>query len=240
MTPRDNLRAVLAQADNFDRQEGATAYRRYHNLMANFANYYGTALNNTVAAFVSLSPNNSWFNNLRSLASVLDGIGRGLQKDEIVVSTYNTCRDRAYDYATGERDFMSNTKGPKVRAFYRNIMDPCDFKPVCIDGHMTAMWLGKRLTMVEAARERVKYNVVARDVQMVAVEHAMLPNQLQATLWFAWKRIHNIVYDGQLQFWPRDSIMYRPEDVKPFTKRAETPVLMQASEPYRQLTLTTQ
>jgi hypothetical protein len=50
----------------------------------------------------------------------------------------------------------------------------------------------------------------------------VLPCQLQAMLWFTWKRTHDIVYDGQLNLFRTDDqwgILHRPEDVKPFTKR---------------------
>ena len=115
----------------------------------------------------------------------------------INVSTYKHCRDRAYAYATGQRVFLKETKGPKIMNFYRNLLDPDDSRFVTIDGHMVAAWRGEELTMKEALVSASGYRTIAGDVKRLAFENYMLPNQLQAVLWFTRKRLFNVKYDPQ-------------------------------------------
>jgi len=196
----NNINAVLDDADQIDWQEGLLAYDRYNEMMHRLAVHHDFSLDRVTAAFVSLSPNNDYKGNLRSLVSVLTGIKEGLPARLIRVSTYNQCRDRAYAYASGDRQFLDWTKGPKVRAFYQNILEPQSWGPVTVDGHMFSVYLGKRLRMKEAVRYKLDYDVVAHAVREVAFMRCLLPHQVQAILWFAWKRKHKVLMDDQLDF----------------------------------------
>lgn len=216
------LNDVLEQADAIDVAEGMVAYERYQSTMRRFADYYRFTLEQTVAAFCALSPNNDYKGNLKSMATLLHGIRDGWGREEITATTYNACRDRAYYFATGRDGFLEKTKGPKTRSFYQNIVNPEDPTPVTVDGHMLGIWCGKRMTMVEAVRERVAYNVVAHGINQVAFGRCLRGNQVQAILWFTWKRLGNVVYEPQLRLfqdgdqWETD---VRPEDIKVFPRK---------------------
>ncbi len=223
----ENVEAAFRRVDFVDFQEGIRAYGNYRLTLEAMAQHWGGGdgfpLDRTVAAFVSLSPANDYAGNLRSLATVMQGVAAGWATREITVTTFNACRARAIVYLRGERDFLTVTRGPKIRAFYRNIMDPLDPLPVTIDGHMVNLWLGRRMTMTEVANDRGwKYRVVADDFRTVARRHCLLPNQLQAMLWFTWKRIHDILAVHQLSLLrPQDQwgLRVRPEDVRPFERK---------------------
>jgi hypothetical protein len=195
----DNLEAMLRRADPIDLDEGMVAYERYHMVMQRIASRFCWSMPAVTAAFVSLSPNSDYFGNLRSTISLLDGIKRGLGPDQITVSTYGHCKRRAYAYAMGDASFLLETKGPKITNFYHNIVDPRDGRWVTIDGHMSAIWQGKNLTMREALIPARTYARIRDDLLRLAFRNFMLPNQLQAILWFTRKRVDNIVYDPQLQ-----------------------------------------
>jgi hypothetical protein len=188
------IKKVLEKADTCDWVEGSGAYFAYHETMTHFAEYYKAPLRGTIAAFVALSPNNDYMGNLRSLATVLLARQQGVPLQDVTVSTYNACRNRAWEYLSGERDFLRFTKGPKTRAFYLNILEPWLAGPITIDGHMKSLWFGKRLTMKEAVREvKARYDDIAHDFRVVAKNNHLMPHQLQAILWFTWKRIHNVL-----------------------------------------------
>lgn len=214
-----NIRKVLRQVDAIDRQEGMVAYERYHDLLSRIANHYSAPFDKTVAVFCSLSPNNDYMGNLRSTVSVLQGWQEGRGVDDVTVSTYKACRNRAWAYLTGRAEFVNRTRGQKVLSFYQNILDPSDMQPVTIDGHMYCIWAGKRMTMVKVAYLKFHYNTVAGAFREVAREEGIRPNQLQGMLWFTWKRINNVLYRPQMQmFRPGDhwGLCLKPEDIKPF------------------------
>lgn len=193
---------MLALADDIDHREGRLAYRRYRQTMKDLAHEHGASLAITTAVFCALSPNNDYFGNLRSAATVLKGVQQGWAPEEIAVSTYKHCRDRAYLYATGEVDFMETVKGPKIRSFYRNIMAPSDPYWITIDGHMSVCWHGKVRTMKEAIiKTKAEYETIADGAREVALSEGLLANQLQAVLWFTRKRVHKSRYDPQPKLW---------------------------------------
>lgn len=194
----DNLKRIYEQADATDRREGKLAYERYHYLLWDIAVKYDFPFERVVAAFAALSPNNDYWGNLRSLVSVLHGINEGIPCEAITISTYGHCRDRAHAYLLGASDFVKTVRGPKIRAFYFNILDPLDRAHVTIDGHMVAAYRANTGTMKENIVRKREYEEVARACKRLASYMNLIPNQLQATIWFARKRILNIKFDPQL------------------------------------------
>jgi hypothetical protein len=197
-----NLKAMFERADDIDRLEGVKAYRRYHSVMRELSDKYEVSLNRVVAAFVSLSPNSDYVGNLRSTVSILQAVAEERGFDTVQVSAYRHCGERAWAYATGAADFVERTRGPKVLSFYRNILDPEDPRPVTVDGHVTAAWRGQVLTMKQAfVRSMREYEEIAGEVRRLARYKGLLPNQMQAVLWFTRKRVLGIKYEPQRSLW---------------------------------------
>lgn len=203
---RSKIGELFKRADEIDIREGLRAYERYRCVIQGFADHYSIPFDRTLAAFVALSPNNDYYGNLRSLSSVLEAVQRGYAIETATITTYNACRDRAHSYATGEVDFLSTVKGPKIRSFYHNIMNPNCKKHVTVDGHMIAAYLGKNMSMKEAnfAVRKVGYERIRKAIKSLAYRNDMIPCQMQAIIWLTRKRINNIVYDGQLNFFRRE------------------------------------
>jgi hypothetical protein len=213
-----NLRTLYNKADAIDRLDGCLAYESYHKVIQSFADHYGFPFEATLATFVALSPSNDYFGNLRSLASVLQGVKAGHTAEDITVSTWNHCRNRAVLYAEAKRDFLSTVRGLKIRSFYMNILDPTDPKPVTVDGHISAAWQGRDdLTMKEALVRPTHYEVIAADVRRLAKQEGLLPNQMQAILWLTRKRVLRIKFDAQFDFFT-NAILVTPDDAKPYEK----------------------
>lgn len=211
---------MFDRADQIDLNEGVVAYERYNAVMRAIADYYHFDLDRVIAAFVSLSPNSSYNVNLRSLVSVLHGINRGLKVEDIIVATYGHCKQRAFAYAKGQKDFMTETKGPKILAFYNNILDPSDTRWVTVDGHMHCVWSNQTMTMREALVTRKQYREIATDIKRVAFKNYLRPNQMQAILWFTRKRLAQVIYNPQMSLFADSSDVWQsyqqPETIRPF------------------------
>ena len=152
---------------------------------------------------------------------MLQAVQQGTPCDRVTVSTYKHCRDRAYLYVTGERCFLGTSKGPKIRAFYHNILDPDGSEYVTIDGHMKAAYEGRDMTMKEAiVRTKGEYKRISDATKRLAGLEGLLPNQLQAVIWFTRKRTRRIKYDGQLKLFgdPTDvwGTVIRAQDAPPY------------------------
>ncbi len=196
--PLNNIRRVWDEVDLIDRREGRDAYFNYHKSLKVIAAHFDVGFVQTVAAFTALSPSNDYLGNIRSLISVIVGIKNGTPPERITVTTFDACKMRAHAYMKGDRDFLVETHGQKTRHFYMNILKPRDRNFVTIDGHMYSIWVGRRLRMREAVEAKFDYQRVSRDFIKFSKRVRMLPNQVQATLWFTWKRINNIVFKPQL------------------------------------------
>lgn len=197
----NNLYNLLSTANPIDIKEGLQAYRRYHVLMRDIANYYRYPLEDVVAAFVALSPNNSYKQNVRSLISVIDGHKKGKPLELIKTTTYNHCRDRAYKYIQGN-DFLSSVKGLKTKAFYKCILEPCKVNDAVIDGHLLNAYRNELKPLKGTHISKKLYREIESICQELALKFYLLPNQVQAILWFAWKRKNTILLPStQLHLW---------------------------------------
>lgn len=193
----DNLRQLYSLADRIDREEGKLAYTRYNALLREIAAEYAFPFKSVVAAFVALSPNNDYLGNLRSLISVLKCANGEYPLARMTISTYAACGLRAHSYLRGT-EFLIHAKGPKIRAFYFNICDPKDRGQVTIDGHMAAAYDGNAGTMKQNIITLRRYREIAEAVKALAGDLDLIPNALQATLWFTRKRVLGVKYDPQM------------------------------------------
>lgn len=218
----EHLEAMFYRADPIDMDEGLVAYERYNLMMKIIGDKYGYSVPKVTAVFCALSPNSDYKGNLRSTVTVLEALNRHVPSHHIVVSTYNHCKLRAIEYAKG-RSFLESVKGPKIRNFYHNIINPRDTRWVTIDGHMSAIWQNSStMTMREALIPMRVYREIKDATSKLAFKHFMIPNQMQAILWFTRKRLQRVVYDAQLDlFGDRTDIWGTVKDVStihPYTR----------------------
>ena len=221
--PWFNLHKYFAQADAVDLDEGMVAYERYSMVMRRLADKYSTPVDRVCAAFCSLSPNSDYWGNLRSTVSVLQGIRECRPDTEIVVSTYGHCKTRALAYARGVKSFTTETKGLKILNFYHNILTPHSTRWVTIDGHMVGVLRDHKGTMKELLIKPREYEVYADLIKQFAFKNFMLPQQMQATLWFVRKRLLNVKYDAQHDLFGSSDDMWKTarnvDEIKPYSKR---------------------
>ena len=195
-----NLVEAWDKTTDEDHEFGNRAYLTYHNAMRAFANHYGLGFVPVTEAFVALSPNNAYHQNLRSLASVCAAVAR--KQDSLpTLSTYKACGIRAMSYLRGEVSFLDTVRGPKIRAFRENILYPSTSQSVTIDGHMICLWTGRDLTMKEAAPllRPSSYLRLQGAFQKLARRHRRLPHEVQAVLWHYRKRTRSILLSSQTE-----------------------------------------
>lgn len=80
--------------------------------------------------------------------------------------------------------------GMKVRAFYACLINPENWVSVVIDVHAYSVWTGERYTLeTMVSLTKRQYDNVASDYRRVADRLNVLPHQVQATTWLAWRRL---------------------------------------------------
>lgn len=202
----ENLRRVLDQLTDIDRNTSMLAYFKYHRITGAVARKHGFAEKIGAAVFAALSPNNDYYGNLRDMNRVLSAVASGQSIDSFKVSTYGNNKRKAWKIALGEITPEEAIVANKTRNFYLNVSNPFDPHPVTIDGHMYNAWNFKRVTLVGAAmrnNDRI-YNEVADGVRLLAQEHGVMGNQMQGFIWFTWRKLHGIKAEPQLEFWSKD------------------------------------
>ncbi len=186
---------VWEQVNFCDKKEGLSAYENYHKTLLGIAWNTHIPIAQVAGVFAALSPNNDYAKNLCSCLTVCLGFIQGRHEHECIVTTYNHNRAKAWRILTGEH-FYSVFKGLKVRNFWRNLTEPNHPEAITIDGHMVNIAHGTIRGLKEGSITKGQYRYLARVYRSIAADLKLLPCQLQAILWFTWKRINNIVYSG--------------------------------------------
>ena len=212
-----NIKRVLNQADAVDWREGLGAYANYNHMMQALADYYNYPLAHVAAVFAALSPNNDYIKNLRSAVTLLKGHRDGVPIEDLTTTSYRACKLRAWRVLNGE-DFLSFTKGPKTRNFYECIINPEHPTAITIDGHMVNIYAYRKRSLKELG-SKFNYDALAHEYRRAAFSEFILPLQLQAILWFTWKRINRIVYDGNYRLFDSGDewrMKLDPADIRPY------------------------
>ena len=173
-----NIRKVLASASDAERESGMAWYRTAHEIAAEIA----PTAEIGAGVIAALSPQTSWDQNVviaRRIMStgVLSGhTGANLRKAERIMA--------------GE-DPLDVLGGLKVRSFYRNILTPDVASTVTIDRHAFDIGLGLR---TYSGKDRVgitpkRYEALSAAYARVAGQNGMLPHELQAVTWEAWRNV---------------------------------------------------
>ncbi len=143
------------------------------------------------AVVAALSPGLRWERNIEAAQRViaredLNGLGvrwyDGVRKAERIIAG---------------ADPRHVLKGNKVRAFYQCIRNPLNRVHVCVDGHAFGIWRGKRITL-DAVPELTDtvYRRISGDYVQAAQSIGILPMQLQAITWCAWRRLVGVANGG--------------------------------------------
>ena len=188
---RANIMKTLLRATPEDYVQGMSAYQDYHNILKAVAETEGLPLNRVVAAFAALSPNTRIESNFKALFSLVKGYKQGLFPEDINTFGYHHAKRRAYSYLCGGKEFTALKTAPKTRAFYHNLLNPESALYVTVDGHAYNIWKGKRQPLKDVRMKKGVYVQISQDYKEVAQKTGLLPHQVQAITWYAWRNIKN-------------------------------------------------
>ncbi len=182
-----NLEAIFSAATKQEIQEGRDWYNQAHKFAHGLAQKYDRSVESVIGIISSLSPETKYSKNIEDAQKMLE------TGTEAVVTTYDKNRDKALKILDGDLDaheHFSNVVN-KTAAFYHNILRPNESGRVTIDRHSARVIHGYYLTGDEAiyySNTPAKYRASQKVYQDVAAEHDLLPHQLQAITWLAYRR----------------------------------------------------
>jgi hypothetical protein len=190
-----NLRKVWDQATDWEKEDGLAYWEKAHDRMVGIGVKHNQPIQVVAGVFAALSPNSGERNNWEDTERVLR------LRDRAVVRTYRHCLERALWILDGAAPTV--VLGRKTCSMWKNIVWPDDRRWVTVDGHMVGVWKGERVRMQDAKIDEVGYIEIEAGVVRLANRLTIstgrpIPNQVQAVLWLAWKRIHRVLYQPQL------------------------------------------
>lgn len=162
-----------------DRLRGRTWYGLEREWCRRLARGFGYPLSTVCGVYSALSPNQSWRANRGAVILVLAGrcpmsnYGRDVRKARAIL---------------GGADPASTLNGPKTVSFYHLLLDGGNDYDVCVDGHVANMARGEVRPLKGIHLSLADYHEIATDVRLAASLEAERPCDLQATLWWAWRR----------------------------------------------------
>ena len=180
----DNIMSKWYSTDNVLRNAGMSWYEGAHTDCKGLAARIGVDYRAVAGAAAAISPGMKW----DLVLEYVDLIAQAGTKRRLGfnVPTYSKLFvDRARRCLRGE-DPLSVLGGPKVTAFYKLLVDPCDAETVCVDSHAFNIALGVKTPIrgdQQARLTRHTYELVARAYRMAALVVGVLPHQMQAVTW---------------------------------------------------------
>ncbi len=186
-TKQLNIHRVYSQATADEMSAGLGWYKAAHDEAARLAKENNLTIEQTSAIIAALSPGLRWERNIEAAERVI----RGRSLNGLGVRWYDGVK-KARRIRKGQNPAVV-LKGNKVRAFWSNILNPARSSAVCVDFHAHSIWSGNRWTADKApSLSDGLYNRVATDYVVVAKDLGLTPCQLQAIVWVAWRRIHDV------------------------------------------------
>lgn len=170
------LNAATAQ----DLADGLAWYDRARREAERMAVDSGLPVRSCAGVIAALSPRCQWASNVRAAEKMIRSAGAG-EAEPIVNGTLGN-RAKAWRIARGE-DPDAVLGGPKVRAFYANIMGDTD--AVTVD-----IWAARAAEGRENpnAPVRRRYELCAEAFRHVGRRRGMHPRDVQAAVWTVYRR----------------------------------------------------
>ncbi len=187
------LYRLYERATAGERYTGRTWYRDAQLDITDLAVAYKTTTDITAGVVAALSPNTRWVGNLEDADRVLSiALAPYSTADyqECRVSTYNLNKFKAFSIAelawNGSGDVLDILSGPKVTAFYRNLIG--DSSALTLDSHAYNAFCGFRATGSDLPGMRAQ---LTRDARAAYTQASVVKGEtvsaFQAIIWVTWK-----------------------------------------------------
>lgn len=188
-----NIASVYLLANDLDIQSGMRWYTSANEICQMLGLRYGYSTTTVAGVMAALSPGCSWEQNVKYTERLLQYHKDGLTCEESPkVGSYGRANKvKAWKICDGASP-LDVLGGNKVKAFFACIDNPMS-TAICIDRHAASIVEGRPLAneFTKVSGTDKKYTAIAKDYALVAADLSILPHQLQAITWVAWRRIHN-------------------------------------------------
>ena len=192
----DNIIAVYGQATATERRSGLVWYKRAKRSCNALAKAENISLRHAVGVVAATSPNLKWEKNILTARQVVQAYAQGIAPSDISgCMAYPMNRAKGYAVLRGANRsarIKATLNGPKVTAFYENIMG---YDAVTIDGHARNIAYGERLALKDKklSISKSEYVKLEHAYRKAAATLGLKACDLQAITWTVWRRIHKIV-----------------------------------------------
>lgn len=180
------LRTFDAATPN-DAIEGASWYERAHELAVALSAGTNLSPEQCAGVIAALSPRCTWSANARGAVKIV-AAAAAAERQPVTAGTLDN-RRKAWAIACGG-DPLEVLRGPKVRAFWANIVGDTD--AVTVD-----VWAARVAEGTDNphAPKGKRYELIAEAYRRAADLRGISPRDMQATAWTAFRRLYGKQYD---------------------------------------------
>ena len=189
----ERVRVLVETASDADYRDGSLWYLRAHDHALDLSERYGLTVRQASGIIAALSPQIGWEQNL-VIADDFTASGGTASVH------FSICTERARAILDDPHaDPLDILGGPKVRSFYRNILNPTVPGPVTIDRHAAAILAGLPTptylrTYPKLLNRTAIYDLCAAAYRSAARALDLLPHEAQAIAWVRHRRDYAHLY----------------------------------------------
>lgn len=187
-------RKILQSSDPFELAFGRDSYPWFNKVICGLADKSGYSVEQVAGVVAVLSPMVQWVNCLQTAWAFIKVNGE-----------FKNQAGFKRNYEKAKRILLENdlslVSGPKVKPFWKTMIDPSCPEPV-IDTHMICAYKDVRSYTVDV-RKFLKKEVREEIVQAISIlsaEYGWPVSRTQGTIWITWKR-HTKGFGDQLCLW---------------------------------------
>lgn len=191
--PIECYRDLLGQADNDELRQGQAWYLNVNREVNRLSVETGYSLEICAGVIAVLSPMVEWNLNFKIAKRFLKSKGK------IKGAGFPINYRKAREVLKGNLDVI---RGPKVKRFFRMLLDPI-FDEAVIDTHMIAAFfkgIAYRDDFKVISQSEKRLAPIREAIKTIANERKESVGQVQATIWITFKRL-NGEYAMQLKLW---------------------------------------
>lgn len=203
-----NILSVYALANDGDKLEGMTWYTSAHEIAKGLAGKHGISVDKCVGVIAAISPGCPWSRNVMEAEEFIRAYTLGISLPNVgVYGRRNVSKARRILNGEACEAVLHTKTGPKIWAFYNNILSPLTSQELTIDRHAKCLaWgfsSGKKGSASDDSKAivgKAEYRYLVRHYRELASRLGLVPHQLQAITWVTWKRIEGRVTQAEVPF----------------------------------------
>lgn len=177
MTFVENIARVCDSATPAQIRTGVAWYPMAKNITAGMRALYDISIEQAAGILAVHSIQTSWNLNVKY---AVECARTGVSPHGLTMA-----QDKSARILAGE-DILTALGGPKITQFYRNILDPSDPDPVTVDRHARDIAFGFPVPKNPGIPVKLRREIADAN-RIVAATYGMLPCEIQAITWVAWR-----------------------------------------------------